>query len=332
MDGFNVNAVKVAVEKPLDEGTWSAGYKAELYFGPDAQGIPGADQFKLKQAYVALRAPVGNGIDFKIGRFDPIIGYEVVESGSNPNFARSFGFRLEPLIHTGVLATYQFTDWLGIAGGIANTDELITAGYPGRDPAQDSPSTKTYMASLTLKAPESWGWMSGSSLYGGFIDGVDSTLGAPDNGHHAVNLYVGASVPSPWKHFTFGASYDYLGNNSWANAVAGYMTWQITDQLKANFRGEYAWAGWNPWLNPLTSNGNGDKVTGATVTLDYKLWANVISRLEFRWDHAANGSHPFGTPTTLTAGDFGNEFPEPESFSGGLSNNYTLLLNFIYKF
>ena len=35
-DGFNLNVVGLTLEKPLDEGTWSAGYKAELLFGPDA--------------------------------------------------------------------------------------------------------------------------------------------------------------------------------------------------------------------------------------------------------------------------------------------------------
>src|SRR5258706_5814053 len=36
-DGFNLNAVKLVLEKPLgDATTWSAGYKADLVFGPDA--------------------------------------------------------------------------------------------------------------------------------------------------------------------------------------------------------------------------------------------------------------------------------------------------------
>src|SRR5258707_604398 len=35
-DGFNLHAVKLTLEKPLDEGQWSAGYKADLVFGPDA--------------------------------------------------------------------------------------------------------------------------------------------------------------------------------------------------------------------------------------------------------------------------------------------------------
>src|SRR5687767_5815231 len=36
-DGFNLHAVKLVLEKPLGDATsWSAGYKADLVFGPDA--------------------------------------------------------------------------------------------------------------------------------------------------------------------------------------------------------------------------------------------------------------------------------------------------------
>ena len=35
-DGFNLDVVKLQIEKPLDEAQWSAGYKAELLFGGDS--------------------------------------------------------------------------------------------------------------------------------------------------------------------------------------------------------------------------------------------------------------------------------------------------------
>ena len=35
-DGFNLDVVNLTLEKPLDADNWSAGYKAELIFGPDA--------------------------------------------------------------------------------------------------------------------------------------------------------------------------------------------------------------------------------------------------------------------------------------------------------
>src|SRR4026208_426724 len=126
-DGFNLDVVKLSVERPLDEGQWSAGYKFDGLFGPDANalstGSVGASvqDFAIKQAYVALRAPAGNGLDLKLGVWDTIIGYETFDSGNNPNYTRSYGFTIEPTTHTGLLATYQLNEMFGLAAGIANT-------------------------------------------------------------------------------------------------------------------------------------------------------------------------------------------------------------------
>src|SRR5512136_1688592 len=75
-DGFNLNVVKLTLEKPIDANQdWGAGYKVDVLFGPDANALatqssgPAAD-FGIKQAYVALHAPVGNGLDFKLGVWD----------------------------------------------------------------------------------------------------------------------------------------------------------------------------------------------------------------------------------------------------------------------
>ena len=116
-DGFNLNVVQLTISKPLDEAEWAAGYRADLWFGPDANTLntgsswasDGSD-LAIRQAYVAMRMPVGNGLDWKMGVFDSIIGYESIESGNNPNYTRSYGNTLEPTTHTGLLATYRFSD------------------------------------------------------------------------------------------------------------------------------------------------------------------------------------------------------------------------------
>ena len=72
---------------------------------------PGHRDFAIRQAYVALRTPVGNGIDWKIGVFDSIIGYESVESAATtrttpvPTVIPS-NPRPTPVL----LATYRFSD------------------------------------------------------------------------------------------------------------------------------------------------------------------------------------------------------------------------------
>ena len=113
--------------KALDESEWAAGYRVDLWFGPDANTlntsstVGGSGDFAIRQAYVALRTPVGNGLDWKVGVFDSILGYESVESGNNPNYTRSYGHSIEPQTQPGVLATYRFSDLISASAGVADT-------------------------------------------------------------------------------------------------------------------------------------------------------------------------------------------------------------------
>jgi hypothetical protein len=62
-------------------------------------GIPvAADEYVvgIRQAYVALRTPVGNGIDWKMGAFDGVTGYESNTGYLNPNYTRSYGYMMNP--------------------------------------------------------------------------------------------------------------------------------------------------------------------------------------------------------------------------------------------
>ncbi len=308
-DGFNVNTIKLQLEKPIDEGTWSAGYKVETMFGPDANVMPGAltSGVAIKQGYAALRAPIGNGIDFKLGQFDPIVGYEVTDSYANPNFSRSLGFNnLEPFGHTGILASYQVNDIIGVSGGVANGDSgfglnggsLTAAGFASGQAGSSmrgmlAESSKVYMGSVVVKAPESTGWLAGSSLYVGAVNGD-----AKGSKNDPTLLYVGVSLATPIKELSLGASADLLFNgggtgalgNSYANAYAFYTGYQITEKLKANNRFEYASSGYGAFLPGRVE----DKIIGETFTLDYALWSNVLTRGEFRWDRAVDGgANPF---------------------------------------
>jgi hypothetical protein len=304
-NGINLEFFEFRIEKPLDEGQWSAGYKAEMWFGQDANALPGSlsEGVAVKQAYVALRAPIGNGLDFKIGQFDPIIGYEVASSYANPNFSRAMGFWIEPYSHTGALASYQVTEWLGVVGGIADTAFGVMntkqpwSWAPGQQATTGNPKGDgilTYMGALSLKAPESWGWLAGSSLYGGIVDGGMS------NASDSVNYYVGLSMPTPIKEVTVGAAWDYIadgyGEGSWGNVIAGYISWQITEKLKATSRIEYAESNTQIWITPVDDpsyQGGEEQIFAVTATLDYALWANVVSRIEMIWDHDLNGNEAF---------------------------------------
>ncbi len=279
-DGFNVNSALVSLEKPLAEGEWSAGYRVDLQFGPDTDsvtvgGAPGAASENLRQAYVALRAPVGNGLDLKVGRFDTIIGYESADGYKNPNYTRSYGWGIEPTEHTGVLATYQALDSLSLNLGIANTTAtgpINARGFGASD------SEKTYMASVAFTAPDSMGALAGSALYAGVIDGIGT---AGSLASDQTSYYVGATIATPVEGLRLGVAFDFADDispagDAWTAAI--YASFKATDKLGLHLRAERATfdAG-----GPAGPAGDAYAFTG---TVQYDLWENVISRLEARWD------------------------------------------------
>ncbi len=312
-DGFNLDVVQVSIAKPLDESEWAAGYKADLWFGPDANSLGSVSSgasgdFAIRQAYVALRAPIGNGLDFKVGAFDTIIGYESVEAGNNPNYTRSYGFNIEPTTHTGVLAAYRFCDCLSASAGIADT---VGPMINSRAFYQKAESYKTYMGSVALTAPESWGSFAGSTLYVGAVNGYS---GAGGNGNQ-INWYAGATVATPVTGLKLGVAYDYLNlyrtaaGDAWAASL--YASYQATEKLSLHARGELA--------NRSVVGANDNKVYALTGTLQYNLWKNVISRLEVRWDH---GNQDMFGGSDAPSADVG-----PDT-----KNAVLIAANLIYKF
>jgi hypothetical protein len=341
-DGFNLDVVNLRIERPLDEAQWAAGYKVDLLFGPDANsfgtgsssataddgadtvGLANTSDFGIKQAYVALRAPVGNGLDFKVGVWDTILGYETFDAGGNPNYTRSYGYTIEPTTHTGVLASYQVNHLVSFSAGIANTHgpKINEKANPPR-----AESYKTYTGAVALTAPEEWGFMSGSTLYAGFMNGFGSGLPADQ-----VNWYVGVVMNTPVEGFRVGASFDYLGttdedafggpDSAYANAWALYASFQATEKLSFHLRGEYASTDTgllDGSAGTAGINGNAE-VFALTTTLQYDLWRNVISRLEMRWDHQAGDGDMMGW------GDGGRDSVPNKR------NNVLVAANLIYQF
>jgi len=206
-DGFNLNVVQLSLDKPLDESEWAAGYHVDLWLGPDANALgtasitsSGASDFAIRQAYIALRTPVGNGLDWKIGVFDTIIGYESLSSPNNPNITHSYGFTIEPTTHTGLLATYKVCDTVSISGGVANTfgPSINEKGHGPNNTGFNgvAESSKTYMGAVALTAPTDWGWAGGSTLSFGVVNGFNSAA-AEFGGANQANVYAGLTMNTP---------------------------------------------------------------------------------------------------------------------------------------
>ena len=325
-NGFTVNAVNVVIEKPLDESRWASGYRIEMQYGDNSwDGI--------RQAYVALRTPVGNGIDWKIGQFDGVTGYESNSGYQNPNYTFSYGYNWNPATLTGLIGSYKIGSFATVQAGIVN--RVSNGFYSGEwiNPGQNhySPSSKSYVATVALTAPDSWGFLKGSVLNLGTVQGFD-------NG--AVNNYsANVTLNTPVAGLKVGLSYDaiqsltqsyYGGQNVSAdgNIYGVYATYQATDKLSFSVRGEYVdstdlgvfsstynGGSYPPYADTVGNgrgNGKGEEVT---ATIAYNLWANVITRLEFRWDHTESGTQ-YATATSENSNE----------------NAFLLALNVIYKF
>ncbi len=366
-DGFNLDVVQLRIDKPLNDAEWAAGYRVDLWMGPDAnslgtQSVFGNDSFAsqsdfaIRQAYVKLRMPIGNGIVWKAGVFDSLIGYESVESPLDPNYTRSYGNSIEPQTHTGIVASYDFTDLISASFGVADTvgpiindrAQLGATGFAGGPLAplfnfaglsaipgsnRQAESDKTYMGAIALTAPQSMGFLAGSTLYGGIVNGFNNSFLGSGAGDKQTSYYLGATVATPISDLRLGAAFDYLDAGStelqfgtipvnvnldelWS--VAGYASYQLTPKLSVHGRLEYFKGGIDANIPGLPGSISArERILAATATLQYDLWNNVISRLEFRWDHSLTGNALFGGAVTGVP---------------TLDNAYMLAANIIYQF
>jgi hypothetical protein len=252
-----------------------------------------------------------------------------------------------------LLASYKFCDAVNLQAGVA---DMVTTGALNQRATGGLPieSKKAFVSLLTLTAPDSWGALKGSTLAGGFDDGQGAAS------HNREEVYVGTTINTPVKDLTFGASWDAIFHNDafgedfaretfgdmdqgYFQAIAGYASYKLTEKLTLNARVEYADG---PTLGAWANSANGvatgdfeesggtqffpsrlDKVFAVTGTLQYDLWANVISRLEIRWDHAANGADAFGGTGSPGETEFGVATGLPTK-----KNEVMIAANVIYKF
>ena len=291
-DTFRLDVIDIKLSSALAEGEWASGYNVELWLGPDAgdydnqigsSGLNGG--IAIKNANVVLNIPVGNGIQAKIGVFDTIIGYESANSIENPNYTRSMGYSLEPTSHTGLLLSYKVMDNISVSAGMANT---IDAEFINNNGGQNSGDTRgqnsqwTYMAAVTVTAPDSLGFLKGASLTAGVIDGFDGDKLAvtPDTTH----IYVGATVPTGNDKVNLGFAWDRKHENKTSrdqDALAAYLSLKTSEKSTLNARLDYG--------NDSDVGRKDIESVTTTLTFEYKLWANVVSRLEYRFQHDLNG-------------------------------------------
>lgn len=294
-NGFTPHAAELVFEKPLSDGH-PIGFRADLFFGDDAENIhstglgetPGtgstADVFDLQQAYVTVRAPIGDGLDFKIGKFVTLLGAEVIESPANWNFSRSymFGYSI-PFTHTGVLATYPTFGEMGSTSfGVVN----------GWDVVDDNNKAKTMLGNVTLGPWENL------TLSSNVVYGAEQA----NNSHDQRGVLSNILSWTPHEQWAFMANWDY-GYEQDAIGGTDNATWQgYALYAKYSPLDWYSLANRIEWFNDqdgvrvapaaatgaaLAGSGHGDVAFFEwTLTNEFKLSEHVIARLEYRLDKA----------------------------------------------
>ena len=159
---FQLNQLNFFIERGVKtEGKgWDIGFRADFMFGTDSiftqaygnpafdpnSGRPLADRgnwdldiccnssrtygIAIPQAFAEVYAPVGNGLNVKVGHFYTPIGYETVPAPNNFFYTHAYTMQYgEPFTHTGVLGNYTVNkNFVAIFGTIGGSG---TGGWDG---------------------------------------------------------------------------------------------------------------------------------------------------------------------------------------------------------
>jgi len=325
---FNLYAAKIAIEKALtSENKAQAGFRTDIMLGEDASYFlnrtagnlsntnNNSNSLFLEQAYVEIRAPVGNGWDFKVGKFVSILGYEVMERPANMNTTFGLLFNVMPLYYTGVLSSYKFDDYLdaklGVVNG-SNSDNNTTTNPNGSDGV-------ALLAALNVTAPGgNANWSNNFQYSTGndnntSVSSTNTSIATQSAAANTVNVSAYTLIYNTWGNWapkfandklllafnallgnTSGSVSGSIGNinSTWYGAGA-YAKYQFNDWFSLCSRGEYLGSN-----NSLITGNNGAETTPSTggryatgesnweytLTAGFNVIDNLLIRAEYRLD------------------------------------------------
>jgi hypothetical protein len=226
---------------------------------------------------------VGKGLRLDFGKMVTFFGAEVIEAIDDPNYSRSFLFNYAiPFTHTGLRASYAFSDTLNAALYFVN----------GWDDSTDNNRAKSLGMSVTYTPAELL-----SLVFNGMIGPEQDEQGpnAPTVGSSSSNqstmLEIIATI-KPIKPLSIILNYDdgkednvpgtllpsgISGDATWSG-LAGIVKYDFNDTYSLAVRGEYFDD------NEGFRTGIAQKLKEVTVTPEIRLKGGVILRPEYRYD------------------------------------------------
>jgi hypothetical protein len=249
----------------------------------------------VQQAYMAYDM---SGVVFQFGKWETLLGAEVIDSPENYHIQHGVLFTWAiPLVHTGLLAKGSFTENFGWAAGFSN----------GFNNVLDSGDSKGVIGQLSWESGPFFTSFSG--YYGSeewkvrLLDGGETVArGSADEDLLILDLVVNFAATDnlnlwgnlDWAQLDrssntsligpggtsspFGASDDT--DPSWW-AIGGGVAWDFTERAGVAFRGEYFHD--EEGARVGLGQDETDYVT-ATATFKYMLTERLMARAEYRWD------------------------------------------------
>ncbi len=294
----------------------------------DWSGTSDFDLF-VQEAYVSYNM---RGTTLKFGKFETLLGYELIDSYKNSNVTQGILFTWAiPLYHTGLLASGSFGDenlqW-GWAAGVTN----------GFNNSTDSSDNKGLLGQLSMTAGPFFG--SFSTYLGTLEEQVALTSGTVGALHGdddpLTQIYDVVLQFKPTDPLKLWLNADYgntdrnnapIGSASWYGASTG-ASYDFTEKLFMAVRGE--------WFRDnndsrfafgpvLFGAGRVDETTAisATATLGYRLTQNLMARLELRHDDV---------DVDASGGPDVQPFPEDDNLLGGEDNDTYGIFEVSYVF
>jgi hypothetical protein len=291
---FMFNAAQITLSKPVETDKWDAGFTTKFLFGQNAKliqssGLSLGDQGDLEEGYVWLNAPIGNGLQFKAGKWVTLMGVEVIEDIVNPTWSEGNQFLfVENFTGTGIEVSYRWTD-------IIDTQFRV---YNGWDVVDDNNNARSFMGRLGIAPSERT--VISIVPYGGPEQADNSS-----NWRKGINVVVSQKLTDQLTLFGQGdygheddaAPLDATEDAEWW-AVGGWLLYEVNDKVGFGFRGDYlddkdgARTSLSPFTAPFPLN-SGNRLWSLTLTLNTKFWEHVLVRPEFRYDHSSV-SNAFG--------------------------------------
>ena len=295
LHNFELNFEKLA----NPEG--GAGFRVDISMGEDPEFVDAAtvgadaDEFSLQQAYIQVVAPMpilpglssdifADTVDIKVGRFVTLAGTEVLEGGDNWNISRSFLFGLAiPFTHTGIRAEYNlFNDKVTTYWGVNN----------GWDANIDNNIYKT------IEVAASWSPMENVGVTHAFYFGPETARRSGRKRYLLTNVvtwdatdrlsFIGEISLGTERRTTVAGG--ITSENAQWHGYAVYARYQLTDKFAMASRFEFFRDDDNFRTGGIPAGTNA--LWSPTFTLEYAPYDNLITRLEYRFDHADDGS-PF---------------------------------------